>query len=59
MIVPEVRPLSETDGNGADKRNGGSNPLGKTKENVWVTYNEGMNNAVRKRITLDELLRGL
>lgn len=59
VIQSEVRPLSESDGNSADKRKTGSKPLGKAETKVWVTYHEGMNNAVRKPITLDELLRGL
>ena len=28
------------------------------EENVWVSYHEGFSNAVRKPITLDELMRG-
>ncbi|KAI8949684.1 hypothetical protein F4801DRAFT_580223 [Xylaria longipes] len=55
VIRSDVRPLSESDGNGVDKRKA----EGKTETKVWVTYHEGMNNAVRKPITLDELLRGL
>ncbi|TGJ78888.1 hypothetical protein E0Z10_g9875 [Xylaria hypoxylon] len=56
VIQAVVRPLSESDGNSADKGKAGSTLLSKA---VWVTYNEGMNNAVRKPIMLDELLRGL
>ncbi|KAI0144318.1 hypothetical protein GGR57DRAFT_482787 [Xylariaceae sp. FL1272] len=56
IIKPEARPLAETDGNGATK---GSEPLGKAETKVWVTYHEGLNNAVRKPVTLDELLRSL
>ncbi|KAI1423636.1 hypothetical protein F5Y12DRAFT_520752 [Xylaria sp. FL1777] len=59
VIQAPARPLSESDGNSADKRRVGSNALGKAETKVWVTYHEGMNNAVRKPITLDELLRGL
>ncbi|KAI3328964.1 hypothetical protein HD806DRAFT_267884 [Xylariaceae sp. AK1471] len=59
VIRSEVRPLSETDGNSTDKKKAGSKPLGKAETKVWVTFHEGMNNAVRKPITLDELLRGL
>ncbi|KAI1368062.1 ATPase [Xylaria arbuscula] len=60
IIQTVVRPLSESDGNNADKRKPSSNNvLGKAETKVWVTYHEGMNNAVRKPITLDELLRGL
>ncbi|KAI0466409.1 hypothetical protein F4859DRAFT_299833 [Xylaria cf. heliscus] len=59
VIQAQVRPFSESDGNSADKKKAGSKPLGKAETKVWVTYHEGMNNAVRKPITLDELLRGL
>ncbi|KAI0540719.1 ATPase [Xylaria digitata] len=59
VIQAAVRPLAELDRNSADKRNAGIKPLGKAETKVWVTYHEGMNNAVRKPITLDELLRGL
>ncbi|KAI8632122.1 hypothetical protein F5Y19DRAFT_463146 [Xylariaceae sp. FL1651] len=59
VIQPEVRPLSETDGNSTSKRNAGTELLDKTKTKIWVTYHEGMNNAVRKPMTLDDLLRGL
>ncbi|KAI1503022.1 hypothetical protein F5X99DRAFT_131013 [Biscogniauxia marginata] len=57
-IKPAAQPLQETDGNG-EKRKPGDEPLGKAETKVWVTYHEGMNNAVRKPITLGELLRGL
>ncbi|KAI1110837.1 hypothetical protein F5Y14DRAFT_339582 [Nemania sp. NC0429] len=59
VIQTAPRPLAESDGNGADKRKADSRSLGKTETKIWVTYHEGMNNAVRKPITLDELLRGL
>ncbi|KAI0100332.1 hypothetical protein GGR51DRAFT_353078 [Nemania sp. FL0031] len=59
VIQSAVRPLSESDGNSMDKKKAGTKPLGKAETKIWVTYHEGMNNAVRKPITLDELLRGL
>ncbi|KAI0514746.1 hypothetical protein F5B22DRAFT_214027 [Xylaria bambusicola] len=60
IIQAAVRPLSESDGNNADKRKASNKSvLGKAETKVWVTYHEGMNNAVRKPIMLDELLRGL
>ncbi|KAI0425546.1 hypothetical protein F5Y09DRAFT_346616 [Xylaria sp. FL1042] len=59
VIQPAVRPLSESDGNSVGKRKSGSIAPGKAETKIWVTYHEGMNNAVRKPITLDELLRGL
>ncbi|KAI1335568.1 hypothetical protein F5Y15DRAFT_240621 [Xylariaceae sp. FL0016] len=59
VIQPPVRPLQETDGNGGEKRSLADEPFGKADTKVWVTFHEGMNNAVRKPLTLDELLRGL
>ncbi|KAI2635321.1 hypothetical protein GGS21DRAFT_75978 [Xylaria nigripes] len=56
VIKTEARPLSETGGNNTDRRAGGA---GMKETKVWVTYHEGMNNAVRKPIALDELLRTL
>ncbi|KAI1814336.1 hypothetical protein GGS20DRAFT_417320 [Poronia punctata] len=58
VILTEMRPLSETDANSADRKLAGIKPLGKAETKVWVTYHEGMNNAVRKPLTLDELLKG-
>ena len=47
--------FEETDGNGQKNQN-----VGEKKEvKVWVTFHEGFSNAVRKPITLEELLRGL
>jgi chromosome transmission fidelity protein 18 len=53
------QPLGELDGNA-----GGGGGRKKRKEEgkegmVWVTYNEGLNNAVRKPISLEEFLTGL
>ncbi|KAI1176973.1 hypothetical protein F4777DRAFT_544124 [Nemania sp. FL0916] len=60
IIQSAARPLSESDGNSLNGRKAGtSKPLGRAESKIWVTYHEGMNNAVRKPITLDELLRGL
>lgn len=59
VIKTAIRPLMESDGNGGERMIAGSQPLGKAETKVWVTYHEGMNNAVRKPLTLDELLRGL
>lgn len=56
IIVETTAPLSETDGNGSGKRQrGGKDDKG---QRVWVTYHEGLNNAVTKPITLEEFLRG-
>jgi chromosome transmission fidelity protein 18 len=46
------RPLAERDGNAR----GGGNGVGGIR--VWVTYHEGLNNAVRKPLSLDDFLRG-
>lgn len=59
VIQSAPQPLSESDGNSADKRKAGGKSQGRAEARIWVTYHEGMNNAVRKPITLDELLRGL
>lgn len=56
IVKPEVQPLQEGDGN-ANGKKAEPVPIGENK--VWVTFHEGMNNAVRKPITLDDLFRGL
>ncbi|KAI1376228.1 hypothetical protein F4677DRAFT_85314 [Hypoxylon crocopeplum] len=55
----EVRALRETNGNGRPRSKAGDEYFGKSDNKVWVTFHEGLNNAVRKPISLDELLRGL
>jgi chromosome transmission fidelity protein 18 len=52
--APPPQPLGERDGNARAERE-----KGKEDVNVWVTFHEGLNNAVRKPISLQELLRGL
>jgi chromosome transmission fidelity protein 18 len=52
VIALPPRPLGETDGNAGREKS-------KADINVWVTFHEGLNNAVRKPISLQELLRGL
>ncbi|KAK3902378.1 hypothetical protein C8A05DRAFT_15563 [Staphylotrichum tortipilum] len=49
------RPLARVEGKGAaaGRKKGGEAPA-----KVWVTYHEGLNNAVRKPISLEEFLRG-
>ncbi|WQF80411.1 Putative AAA+ ATPase domain, ATPase, AAA-type, core [Colletotrichum destructivum] len=54
-IIP-ARPLGEVDGN-AKSRKGHEHE--KSDNKVWVTYHEGMNNAVRKPITLQEFMKGM
>jgi chromosome transmission fidelity protein 18 len=51
--VIEARPLAELDGNSAERR------TKREERRVWVTYHEGLNNAVRKPMSLQEFLRGL
>ncbi|KAK0665689.1 putative chromosome transmission fidelity protein 18 [Cercophora samala] len=55
IIVPKPVLREPSGGNGA-KSTGGD---GEKKDKVWITYHEGINNAVRKPISLEEFLRGL
>jgi chromosome transmission fidelity protein 18 len=64
--VVEVRPLAEVDGNSAERRRRGSGPNGDDAEpgpaaetKVWVTFHEGLNNAVRKPLSLQDFLKGM
>lgn len=50
--VIEAIPLFDIDGNGEKMAR-------KEERKVWVTFHEGMNNAVRKPISMGEFLRGL
>lgn len=50
--IIESKPLAELDGN-CDRRRRHE------ERKVWVTYHEGLNNAVRKPISLKEFLRVL
>lgn len=51
-VIVEV-PLYDVDGNQQAKA---EEPVA---NQVWVTYHEGLNNAVKKPLTLEEFLRGL
>lgn len=42
---------------GGKKRKGEGN--GKSDNKVWVSFHEGFSNAVRKPVTVEELMRGL
>lgn len=53
--VIAAMPLHDTDGNGDQRQRQAI----EAEQNVWVTYHEGLNNAVRKPLTLEEFLRGL
>lgn len=54
------RPLLATgtaDDSKKKRGNGGNGGAGEAVGMVWVTYHEGMNNAVRKPVSLEEFLR--
>lgn len=55
----EARALKETNANGRPKSRAGGDGAMKGETKIWVTFHEGLNNAVRKPISLNELLRGL
>lgn len=57
VVREEVMPLGEIDGNAQAEGKGGKD--GKDDNKVWVSFHEGFSNAVRKPITIEELLRGL
>jgi len=57
-IREEVMPLQEIDGN-AEPDGKRKKKDGKDDNKVWVSFHEGFSNAVRKPITVEELLRGL
>lgn len=52
--IIESRPLAEIDRNIAER-----NARRQETQKVWVTFHEGLNNAVRKPITLSEFLKAL
>ena len=52
--VIEAVPLGERDANAPPARRGAE----RKEARVWVTFHEGLNNAVRKPISLQEFLRG-
>ena len=56
-IIDEARPESK-DGSSSEKM--GLPQLGEREQDkkVWVSFHEGFSNAVRKPITLEELMRG-
>lgn len=53
-IINESRPTSAGKGAAADM----AKVLGKDEGRIWVSFHEGFSNAVRKPITLKELLDG-
>lgn len=50
------KPLHELDGSSGAQ---GNKAAEQAENKVWVTYHEGLNNAVRKPVTLEDFLRGL
>jgi chromosome transmission fidelity protein 18 len=59
-VVKEILPLQEIDGNAdPDVKGKRISKDGMGDNKVWVSFHEGYSNAVRKPITIDELLRGL
>jgi chromosome transmission fidelity protein 18 len=59
MIREEVLPLQETDVKSDLERKGKGKKIDGKDNKVWVSFHEGYSNAVRKPITIEELLRGL
>jgi len=60
VVSEQVLPLQEINGNGEGE--GGKKRRkkdGMSDNKVWVTFHEGYSNAVRKPITIEELMRGL
>ncbi len=59
-VVQEAMPLQEIDGNAEVDAKGRHSKKGlKEDGKVWVSFHEGFSNAVRKPITIEELLRDL
>jgi chromosome transmission fidelity protein 18 len=54
-----VLPLQERDGNVGEQKKTKANGKAKDDNKVWVSFHEGFSNAVRKPITVEELLSGL
>jgi len=57
-VREEIMALGEIDGN-AQAEGKGEKKDGKDDNKVWVSFHEGFSNAVRKPLTIEELLRGL
>ena len=61
IIINETRPSKNDGDEASDKSAKERKPVGgeEGENKVWVSFHEGFSNAVRKPITLDELMRGL
>jgi chromosome transmission fidelity protein 18 len=57
--VIEAQPLQELDANTTERKKRRTSGATKDQNKVWVTFREGLNNAVSKPISLQEFLRGL
>jgi chromosome transmission fidelity protein 18 len=57
--VIEESILQEIDGNAEVEGRAKKTAIGKEDNKVWVSFHEGFSNAVKKPITIEELLRGL
>jgi chromosome transmission fidelity protein 18 len=59
-VMPDApRPLQDVNVNGGERRGKMEMGCGGMETKAWVTFHEGLNNAVKKPISLDEFLRGL
>lgn len=59
IVKTATRPVGQSEDQATEAAKLRDAPLGKGEKKVWVTFHEGMNNAVRKPISLNALLRGL
>ena len=59
LIREEILPLQEIDGNTQSNESSKIKKQDGKDNKVWVSFHEGFSNAVRKPITISELLRGL
>ncbi|KAM5466936.1 Chromosome transmission fidelity protein 18 [Microsporum audouinii] len=58
-IIPEKPPGASPDTGKAGQGSSRTSDANKKAKKVWVSYHEGFSNAVRKKITMAELLSGL
>lgn len=61
IIAEHARPLQDVNGNAGHKKNRSVDHgagLRQEERKVWVTFHEGLNNAVKKPISLEDFLRG-
>jgi chromosome transmission fidelity protein 18 len=58
VLKGDLEPLGEVNGN-TNQRKEGRKVKGKYDMKAWVSFHEGFSNAVRKPITVEEILKGL